>query len=437
MAQRRNKPDLRSEGDAIELDIVAVGAQGDGVAEHAGERLFVPYTVAGDRVRARRMGKDRAAVVDWLQEGPRRQVPPCPHFGPGRCGGCVLQHLDDDAYAAWKVARAAEALARAGFADAPMQPLARTAPDARRRAEFAAVVTRRGVALGFHARASHDVVTIGPCLVLVPALEALLPGLREFLAEAMSPTSTLDILATHAESGVELVFTASALPDRTLRERLAAYAAGADVARIAWRRDKRQTPEIIVQRRSLRATFGAIAVDLPPAAFLQASAAGERAIQAAVAAAIGQAKRIADLYAGCGSIALALADKRRRLHAVDSDRDMIAALDVAARRAGLGPNVATEARDLARRPLMPEELARFDAVIFDPPREGAAAQAAALAASKVPVVAAVSCDPATFARDARLLAGGGYRLANLTPIDQFLWSPHLELVGEFRRRDTP
>jgi len=152
-----------------------------------------------------------------------------------------------------------------------------------------------------------------------------------------------------------------------------------------------------------------------------------------VAGATRDAKRVADLYAGCGSIALTLADKRRRLYAVDSDPAMIQALDGAARRAGLGPQVRTEARDLVRRPLTPDELAPFDAVVFDPPREGAAAQASGLAASKVPVVTAVSCDPATFARDARLLAGGGYRLTSLTPIDQFLWSPHLELVGEFRR----
>lgn len=432
MARPRKAPEA-PQAAALELDILSIGAQGDGIAEHDGRRLFVPCTTAGDRVRARPVGKDRAVVVDWLREGPHRQVPPCPHFGPGRCGGCVLQHLDDATYAAWKLERATEALARAGFANADLRPLGRTPPGARRRAEFAAAVTRQGVTLGFHARASHDIVPIGPCPVLVPELEAALPGLRDVLGQILPAPTTLDILATQADGGIELVVTASPSPDRSMRERLAGYAATADLARIAWRLDKRRTAEVIVQRRPLRASFGTVAVDLPPGAFLQASLAGERAIQTAVAAATEGAKRVADLYAGCGSLALALADKRRRIHAVDSDRDMIGALDAAARRAGLGPQVGTEARDLARRPLTPDELAPFDAVVFDPPREGAAAQASALAASEVRVIAAVSCDPATFARDARLLAGGGYRLTALTPIDQFLWSPHLELVGEFRR----
>jgi 23S rRNA (uracil1939-C5)-methyltransferase len=433
MTSRRAKSDNRDSGAVLELDILTIGAQGDGIAEHDGRRLFVPYTTAGDRVRVRAVGKDRAAVVDWLREGPDRQVPPCPHFGPGRCGGCALQHVGDAAYAAWKLERATEALARAGFPDAALRPLARTPPGARRRAEFAAAVTRHGVTLGFHARASHDIVPIGPCLVLAPALEALLPGLREVFGQILPAPATLDILATQADGGIELVVTASPSPDRSMRERLAGYAAAADLARVAWRRDKRRTEEVIVQRRPLRASFGTVAVDLPPGAFLQASITGERAVQAAVAAATDGAKRVADLYAGCGSLALALAGRQRRIHAADSDREMIAALDAAARRAGLGPQVSTETRDLARRPLTPDELAPFDAVIFDPPREGAAAQASALAASKVRTVAAVSCDPATFARDAQLLAAGGYRLTALTPIDQFLWSPHLELVGEFHR----
>lgn len=417
----------------VELEITAIGAQGDGLAEHAGERLFVPYTLAGDRVRAEVTAKGRAAVREWLAQGPRRQAPPCPHFGPGKCGGCALQHLDDAAYAAWKLDRARETLSRAGFPDAPLAPLVRTPPRARRRAEFAAAMTRRGATVGFHARASRDIVAIGPCPVLVPVLEALLPRLCESLAAVVPAPATFDILATAADGGIELVLTGSGPVDRGGRERLAALADAADLARIAWRPDKAHSAEVIVQRRPFRTSFGAIAVDLPPAAFLQASVTGERAIQAAVAAAIGGARRVADLYAGCGSIALSLAGPQRRLHAIDGDRAMVAALDAAARRAGFGPQVRAEARDLARRPLIGEELAGFDAVIFDPPREGAAAQAAALATSGVPVVAAVSCDPGTFARDARRLAEGGYRLTRLTPIDQFLWSTHLELVGEFQR----
>jgi 23S rRNA (uracil1939-C5)-methyltransferase len=433
MARTRHRPGARDDGAVVELDIDAIGAQGDGLAAHADARVFVPYTAPGDRVRARLEAKGHARVLEWLKTGPDRQTPPCPHFGPGKCGGCALQHIDDTSYAAWKLERATEALARAGFPNVRLQPLARTTPGARRRAEFAATGGKRGVAVGFHARASHDIVAIGPCPVLVTPLAALLPRLREFLGRAFTSPATLDILATYADGGIELVFTGAASLERARREHLAAFADAADLARIAWRGNKRETPEIVVQRRSWRAMFGEIAVDLPPGAFLQASLAGERAIQAAVATAARGARHLADLYAGCGSIALSLADKQRRLYAVDSDRASVQALEAAARRAGLGAQLRAETRDLVRRPLTPDELTPFDAVIFDPPREGAAAQAAALAASKVPIVAAVSCDPATFARDARLLAAGGYRLVSLTPIDQFLWSPHLELVGEFRR----
>jgi 23S rRNA (uracil1939-C5)-methyltransferase len=417
----------------LELSIKALGAQGDGIAECDAAPLFVPYTVPGDRVRARRISAERGEVLELVAPGPRRQAPPCPHFGPGKCGGCALQHLDDAYYAEWKRSLAAETLARAGLSGFELKPLARTPPGARRRAELVAATGRGGVTLGFHARGSHDIIAIGPCPVLVPELEALLTPLRDFLATAYSGAQTFDILATAIGGHIELVFTGAPTPDMALRERLARFTEAAGLARIALRTGKTVTPEVIVQRAPLRARFGATEVDLPPASFLQASATGEQAIVGAVHAAVGSAKRVADLYAGAGAITLALAEGKRRLHAVDAGRDMIAALDAAARRSGLAGRLVTELRDLARRPLIGEELERFDAVVFDPPREGATAQAAALARSPVRTVVGVSCNPATFARDAQTLVKGGYRLTAVTPIDQFLWSPHLELVGVFTR----
>jgi len=434
MARRPKKRAVSSE--PFETAVTALGAQGDGLAENEatdGTRLFIPYTVPGDRVRARRTAVDRAEPLDWLTLGPRRQTPPCPHFGPGKCGGCAVQHLDDAFYAEWKARIAADTLARAGLAGFELAPLRRTAPRERRRAEFVARVSRGEVTVGFHARGSHDIVAIGPCPILVPALERVLGPLREFLSAALAEPSVLDILATALDSGLELVFTGAAPPDRARREACARFAEQHDLTRIAWRRAKTDSPETIIQRRPLRIQFGDIPVDLPAAAFLQASAAGERAIVEVVRTATGTARRLADLYAGSGAIALALADGKRRIHAVEAAKEMIEALDLAARRAGFGGPISVERRDLVRRPLIGEELAAFDAVVFDPPREGAAAQAVALADSKVPVVIGVSCNPATFARDAQILVRGGYRLTAVTPIDQFLWSPHLELVGEFRR----
>jgi 23S rRNA (uracil1939-C5)-methyltransferase len=416
----------------FDVEIIALGAQGDGIAAPDGERLFVPYTAWGDRVRIRRTGSDRAEPLEWLEFGPQRADPPCPHFGPGKCGGCLLQHLTDDAYTTWKTGMLAETLARAGISGFEMRPLARTPPGGRRRAEFAAQLSHGKALIGFHARGSHTIIPIGPCPVLQPELEALLAPLREFLAAAVRKPMDLDILATRVGDAIELVFTGPA-PDTKLRQLLAEFAQRANLARIAWRTEKRHSIDLIAQRRPLQIRFGEVAVDLPPGAFLQASEAGEKAIVAAVAEAIGKARRVADLYAGAGAIALAIAGGKRSVHAVERDGEMIAALDAAARRARLGGQLQTTVRDLVRRPLIGDELADFDAVIFDPPREGADAQVRALAAARVKVVVAVSCNPATFARDAKTLIDAGYRLTMVTPVDQFLWSPHLELVGEFHR----
>jgi 23S rRNA (uracil1939-C5)-methyltransferase len=314
-----------------------------------------------------------------------------------------------------------------------MAPLARTPAGARRRADLLVRAQHGSALVGFHVRKSHAAVDIGPCPILVPELEALLPRLRTFFARHWPAPASLDVLATSVESGIELVLTRAGEPDLVLREALAAFTAEADLARIARRTGPHAPVDILIQRKPLRTRFGDVVVDLPPAAFLQASETGERAILAAVAHGLGKAKRIVDLYAGCGSIGLALAGRGRRVYAVDRNAEAIRALDGAARQAGLAPFVRAEARDLNRRPLIGDELRDVDAVVFDPPREGAAEQASALAKSTVATVIAVSCNLATFARDAKLLVGGGYRLTEVTPVDQFLWSPHLELVGVFRR----
>jgi 23S rRNA (uracil1939-C5)-methyltransferase len=418
--------------DDITLAIDSLGAQGDGLAAHEGGTLFVSHTVPGDRVRARRTGRERALPVDWLARGPGHADPPCPHFGPGLCGGCALQHLDDALYARWKSDSLATTLERAGLRGFTLRPMARTPAGARRRAEFLVRVADRQVTLGFHVRASHEAIDIGPCPILVPAIERLLTPLRGLFA-TLWPRAAFDVLATATETGVELVLTRAPAADRATHTALAAFAETHALCRIAMRANPHATAEIVVQRRPAQTSFGSVAVDLPPGAFLQASAEGERAIQEAVLAGVGKAKRIADLYAGAGSITLPLAAAGKALHAADRNAEAIAALDAGARRGGLGPRVKAEARDLNRRPLAGDELKAFEAVVFDPPREGAVEQAKALALAKVKKVVAVSCNPATFARDAAILIGGGYRLTAVTPVDQFLWSSHLELVGAFER----
>lgn len=417
-----------------EVTIETVGAQGDGIARLADERVYVPLALPGERVRValdrrHRDGID-ATPLEWLVRSERRGEAPCAHFGD--CGGCAAQHLRDDDYVAWKVGLLTAALDRAAVVYPRPAPLARTPPRARRRASFAARRGGGGVVIGFNARGSERVIDLAACPVLRPDLAALLAPLRGLLAATLPPGGALDVEATASDAGIDLLLTGTSAPDRALRERLAVFAADRDLTRIAWRATSYAEAETIAARRKVQLRFGGVAVEPPPGAFLQASEEGERAIIAAVSAAAADAKRIADLYAGCGTLTFPLAD-RARVHAVEGDAAMAAAVQRAKDKAGLAGRVTVERRDLARRPLLAAELATFDAVVFDPPRAGAKAQAAEIARSRVPLVVAVSCNPASFARDARLLADGGYRLRALTPIDQFLWSPHLEVVGAFGR----
>ncbi|MGY0829926.1 class I SAM-dependent RNA methyltransferase [Azospirillum argentinense] len=421
-----------------EVTVTEVGARGDGIASFDDAKLFVPLTVPGDRVRvavkeaANAKGDGlRADLLEILEPGPGRAVPPCSHFGT--CGGCTLQHMEDAAYAAWKVGLVQGALARVGLDDTPLEPLSRTPPAARRRARFAALKRGRRVWLGFNERMSHRLTDLAECPVLRPGLFALVEPLRGLLLSVLPDGGGGDVIATDLEGGIDLVLVGPRSLDRAARERLVSFGEEFGVARISWQADERQpdgrgTPEPIAHRRPLAVSFAGLPVTPPPGAFLQASAEGEAALVAAVLANIGEPKRVADLFAGLGTFAVPLA-QRAAVHAVEGDAPALAALNKAAGALRL----TTERRDLFENPLTAKELARFDAVVFDPPRAGAAAQAQVLSGSKVPRVVAVSCNPATFARDARTLVDGGYVLSRVYPVDQFLWSAHVEVVGVFSR----
>jgi 23S rRNA (uracil1939-C5)-methyltransferase len=418
----------------IELDIESLGARGDGVAALGdGTPIYVPYAAVGDRLRVvveGRRGKGLAARIDAiLRPGPGRAAPPCRHFG--RCGGCALQHLDAETCRRWKAARIATALRRRGVAAGAIEDVVAIPSRTRRRAALVALHEAGGVRLGFHARASREVVDLGECHVLAPRLSALLAPLRRALAPIVPMGKSAEVALTASDTGIDLLLAAKAEPSVGARQELAALAAECDLARIAWRRPGAEA-EPIVQQRQPQVRFGGVAVDLPPGAFLQPSAEGEAALVKAVSSFLPRAKRVADLFAGCGTFAFSLA-KTAGVHAVEGDRAACEAMAGAARRAGLAGRVTVERRDLEAFPLTPAELDRFDAVVFDPPRAGAPAQAAALARSAVPVAIAVSCDPESFARDARALVDGGYRLARLVPIDQFAWSAHVELIARFER----
>lgn len=426
-------------GEALEADIVRLGEGGDGIAETEGGRLYVPLTVPGDRVRVlpmRPRGDGFAArLLEVVSTGPGRTQPPCPHFGV--CGGCTLQHLADDAYAAWKMARVTTALARVGLADCRIHPLVRTPPGSRRRATFAAARSAGGaMQLGFQVREAHRIVDLAVCPVLEPAIAALLAPLRRLLSGILPAGARASVSATLLDSGLDVLVQGWSPRSAADLERLAAFAAEADLARLSWQAASGAPIEPLAVRRPPRALFGGVPVAVPPAGFLQASAAGEAALLAVVLAGLGSATAVCDLFCGSGTFALPLALGGVHVHGVDGDADAIAALAAAGRMAPASARLSCEQRDLFARPLGTAELARYPAVVLDPPRSGARAQAAALAAAAVPKVVYVSCNPATFARDARLLADGGYHLEKVTPVDQFLWSPHVELAAVFRRLGT-
>lgn len=419
------------EAEPVEVTVTRIGAQGDGIADGPNGRLYIPLSVPGDRLRVRQAAPRgdgfAAEVVERLAAGPTRATPPCRHFG--QCGGCSLQHLTDDSYAALKLARLTDALDRARLVAGVVDPLVRTPPGARRRATLAALrpATTSNVLVGFQVNRGHHIVDLAQCPILHPQIFALLPALRSWLAGLLAPRQRIEVAVTLADTGLDVVLGWPEPPGLDLRQAMAEFAAAADLARLSVHVGDGPA-EPVVQRRAVEVRFGATTVALPPGGFLQASREGEAALVAAVVGALGGLRSAADLFAGAGTFALPLVEAGLRVHAVDADRASLTALASAR-----GTQLSCETRDLFTRPLRADELARFAAVVFDPPRSGARAQAEQLAGSAVPLVVAVSCNPETFARDAHILVDGGYCLERVTPVDQFLWSAHLELAAVFRR----
>lgn len=425
---------MGAETEEVELEITQLGSGGDGLARHGGKTFYVPLAAPGDVVRVR-PGPPRGQalhgeIVRLVEPGPARAEAPCLHFGV--CGGCRVQHLETRAYDLWKRGILETALRQRGFEDASVAPTLKVPPATRRRARLAAEAGRERVRLGFRERASHRIAEIGSCLVLEPSIMALLPELRDALAHILAPRESIELTLSRLEDGLDLVLEAKREPSLSEREALAAFAKRADLARVSWRTG-RDAPEAIAYRRAGMVRFGGVPVVLPPGSFLQATAEAEAILSGLVRNALpAGATRLADLYSGAGAFAFPLAAGASVL-AVDGDAASIAALEAAARKANLYPRLRGLVRDLERQPLTAAELEPFDAVLFDPPRGGAARQAKELAKSRTPLVLALSCNPASFARDARLLSEGGYVMGPVHPVDQFLFTPYLEVFAAFRK----
>ncbi len=409
----RKRPVSRGEG--VEVTIERLGRDGDGIAG----ALRLPFALPGERWEV--SGGGAAALLGIA--APERVVPPCPHFGS--CGGCSLQHASDGFIADWKAGTIVRALAAQGI-EAEVALTLTSPPRSRRRAVFAGRRTKKATTTGFHGRRSDAVVDVTGCLVVRPELLAARPVLARLTALGATRSSTLRLTVTSGPAGLDIAVAGGRPLDAAARSALAVVAEEADIARLSW------DGEVVALRRPPFQTMGAARVVPPPGAFLQATADGEAALVAAVGRASAGARRVADLFAGCGTFALPLAETAEVL-AVEGDAAMLTALAGGWRQARRLKRVETLGRDLFRRPLLPGELNGFDAVVIDPPRAGAQAQSRELARSSVPRIAAVSCDPATFARDARILLDGGYRLDWVQPIDQFRWSGHVELAAAFSR----
>jgi len=408
------------------LAIKHIGHRGDGVAESESGPLYVPYTVPGDVVDIEAVPghPDRGHLLRIETPSPERIAPFCPHFGI--CGGCAIQHWRESSYRAWKRDLVVTAMKQAGLA-APAADLIDAHGEGRRRAVFHA---RRGnreiVEVGFSTLRAHTIVPIDRCPVLAPGMEGAIAAAWKIAEALETQGKPLDIQVTATDGGLDIDVRGSGPLDVARTATLARVAAAGHVARIT------RHGELVTQAAPPAIPMGRARVVLPPGSFLQATAAGEETLAGLVAGHAGKAKTIADLFCGVGPFALRLSE-RARVTACDSDSRAVDALKAAARTAsGLKP-IEAIVRDLFRRPYGPQELNRFDAVIFDPPRQGAEKQAQELARSKVPLVIAVSCNAATFARDARLLVDGGYRLEAVTPVDQFKYTAHVEIVAKFAR----
>jgi len=403
-----------------------VGHRGDGVSFTAGEALYVPYTLGGETIEAVAVPghPDRRKLLAIGTPSPERIAPFCPHFGV--CGGCAIQHWQQEGYQAWKRNIVVETL-QAAKIECEVAPLIDAHGAGRRRATFhARMGTREILKVGFSAAASHDIIPIDRCPILDPGLKGALEAAWA-VAEALKPTGKpLDIQATATNNGLDIDIRGSGpLPP----PRIAALSVIAEQHRLA---RLTRHGELVLMRSAPEIGIGTARVVLPPGSFLQATVAGEETLATLVSERTSKGKHVADLFCGVGPFALRLAS-RARITALDSDAGAIAALrKAAAITTGLKP-VKAEMRDLFRRPLMPQEMRDFDAVVFDPPRQGAQAQVKQLAASTVPIVVAVSCNVTTFARDIRMLIDGGYKLDTVVPVDQFRHTPHVELVARLVR----
>ncbi|WP_434712211.1 class I SAM-dependent RNA methyltransferase [Rhizobium sp. YTUHZ045] len=411
------------------VTIEKLGAQGDGIASDAGGPVYVPFSLPGETVAIARV-KSHGTIMSIAAPSPDRQEPPCRHFGPdginGTCGGCTLQHLADGPYRAFKRQLVIDALKSKGLTP-EVGEIVPAHPGERRRVVFAARRTEKDMLIGFNQAESHHIVAIEECPISSPGIVVRLPAIKAIAASLATSAEAFRIAVLETLSGLDVaVDEIKKLSDPQRRKAIETVLALRGIARVT------VNGEILVEPSKPLLDFGGVSVSPPAGGFAQATKPAEEAMAELVLAHAGKSKRIADLFAGTGTFSLRLA-RIGRVHAVEAEGKALTALDQAARKTpGLKP-VTIDRRDLFRRPLMTQELKPYDMVVFDPPRAGAEFQCRELARSAVKKIAAVSCNPLTLARDLAILVEGGYRITGVTPIDQFLWTSHVEVVATLEK----
>lgn len=404
------------------VTITTLGHGGDGIAETPDGRVYVAHSLPGEVVEIDRQG-ERAHVVRVVEASPDRVAPPAAHMT--QVGTYPLVTMAEPAYLAWKTEQVRTAFAQRGI-EAPVEPIVPISGGTRRRAVLAAVRTARGAIVGFHRRHSREIVPLDGCPVLAPAINAKLPLLREIAAVALPAKRPGRVAVLAADNGIDIAISDAGKANARTLAALGRFGAELDIARLTLNGTE------VFRNRPPELLAGPARLFPVPGGFVQAVASAEEALSEAVLAHVGKAAPVADLFAGIGTFTFRLA-RNAAVTAIEGDDSLVKALDMAARYATGVKRVTAGRRDLFVNPLAGPELDAFDAVVFDPPAAGARAQAEALARSRVPRIAAVSCNPATLARDARILIDGGYRLEKVLPVDQFLYSAEIEAVATFVR----
>ncbi|MGE4351093.1 MAG: class I SAM-dependent RNA methyltransferase [Bdellovibrionales bacterium] len=420
----------------LDITIDDLGAQGDGIAHVHNRTVFVAGALPDEKVRVEiketEPGKksvvQRATLLEILIPSSQRSQPLCPHFP--QCGGCRFQHMTDSAYSAFKVEQLHTLLTQAAVPFPSMMPSVVTANLTRRRIRVACMHTNKGVIVGFNAWRSRTIIDVKSCEVITPPLLELIDRLRRHLALWLPTGESCDVQLTSLPEGVDVVLIGGPKLDMESREKLGMLAQSLNIARLSWRKWDRSPIEPIAHRTPLFVQFGETRVPFPAGSFLQATVAGEEALTRFADSAVQPGQKVLDLFCGLGTFGLSL-ENPKSVHFCDLDGPATQSLQSAIKA---NPTWEVSLRNLNTDPFLAQECNDFDFVIFDPPRGGAKAQAHQLAQSNVPTIVAISCDPTSFARDAKILIEGGYNFEKLLPVDQFLWSPHLEVAGLFVRR---